>query len=99
MPYNASTLRTDIVLCDSNELGLLVVDEELTTDEWNDPARDIRKIKMRERYGLAVMNDGRGIGLMKGIKVGRSFDFADKIHIALTGARDNLSFDGQTAIV
>jgi HK97 family phage major capsid protein len=99
MPYNASSLRTDIVLCDSNELGLLVVDEELTTDEWTDPARDIRKIKMRERYGVAVMNDGRGIGLMKSIRVGKSFDFTDKIYITTTGASSNLNYDGQSGVV
>ena len=99
MPYSATTLRTDIVLCDSNELGLLVVDEELTTDEWTDPARDIKKIKMRERYGLAVMNDGRGIGLMKGIRVGKSFDFADKIFINTTGAAANLGFDGGSGVI
>lgn len=98
MPYNASTLRTDIVLCDSNELGLLVVDEELTTDEWTDPARDIKKIKMRERYGMAVMNDGRGIGLMKGIRVGKSFDFADKMMVTFTG-QSHLLYDGQSGIV
>lgn len=105
MPYNATTLRTDIVLCDSNELGLLVVDEELTTDEWTDPARDIKKIKMRERYGMAVMNDGRGIGLMKGIRVGKSFDFADKIMVAATGnwapglTTNPLASDGQSGII
>jgi HK97 family phage major capsid protein len=99
MPYTAATQRTDIVLCDSNELGLLVVDEELTTDEWTDPARDIKKIKMRERYGLAVMNDGRGIGLMKGIKVGKSFDFADKIFISTTGAAASLVFDGTSGMI
>jgi hypothetical protein len=104
MPYNATTLRTDIVLCDSNELGLLVVDEELTTDEWTDPARDIKKIKMRERYGMAVMNDGRGIGLMKGIRVGKSFDFADKLSVFVTGQgagliTNPLTSDGQSGII
>jgi len=99
MPYNASTLRTDIVLCDSSELGLLVVDEELTTDEWTDPARDIKKIKMRERYGLAVMNDGRGIGLMKGIRVGKSYDFADKIMLQLSSLTSALTLDGQSGVI
>lgn len=99
MPYNATTLRTDIVLCDRNELGLLIVDEELTTDEWMDPARDIKKIKMRERYGMAVMNDGKGIGLMKGIRIAKSYDFADKIFISTTGAAASLTFDGQSGVV
>lgn len=95
MPYTASTARTDILFCDSAELGLLIVDEELTTDEWDDPARDIKKIKMRERYGMAMVNDGKGLGLMKSIKVGKSFDFADKLNITVptTGTFSPLTGD------
>jgi len=84
MSYNASTKRTDIVLCDLNELGIMVVDEDVMSEEWDDPARDIRKIKFRERYGLAVMNDGKGIGLLKDINVARGFDFTDKISLQYT---------------
>ena len=81
MTYNSSTNTTDIVLCDITELGMLVVDEEVTMDEWNDPSKDIMKMKLRERYGMAVMNDGRGIGLLKNIYIGKSVDFADRISL------------------
>lgn len=93
MPYTASTARTDIVFCTASELGLLIVDEELTTDEWTDPARDIKKIKMRERYGMHMVNDGKGIGLMKSIKIARSFDFANKYSLQLTGLTNPLTGD------
>lgn len=93
MPYSATTSRTDIVFCDSQELGLLIVDEELTSDEWTDPARDIKKVKMRERYGMAMVNDGKGIGLMKNIKIARSFDFADKIELSVTSLTNPLTGD------
>lgn len=79
MEFTAATNVTDIVFCDINELGIMVVDEDVTMDEWNDPARDIMKMKLRERYGLAVMNDGRGIGLLKNVKIAKSVDFADRI--------------------
>lgn len=93
MPYDSTTSQTDIVLCDRQELGILVVDEEVTTDDWTDPARDIRKIKFRERYGLAVQNDGKGIGLLKHIVIGKSFDFADKYVLQYTGLSNALSGD------
>ena len=95
MPYTASTSRTDIVFCTASELGLLIVDEELTTDEWVDPARDIKKVKMRERYGMAMVNDGKGIGLMKSIKIAKSHDFANKLQaqINVTGLGNVLSGD------
>lgn len=93
MTYNTSNSTTDIVLCDINELGILVVDEDIVSDQWDDLSKDITKIKFRERYGVAVMNDGKGIGLLKGIKVARSFDFSDTISLSLTGLVNPLSGD------
>lgn len=60
---------TDIMVFDSKELGVIVVDEEITTEEINDPLVDILKIKVRERYGLAILNDGLGIGVMKNVSL------------------------------
>jgi len=93
MTFDLATNRTTIALCDVNELGVLIVDEELRTEEWNDPSKDIMKVKFRERYALAVLNDGRGIGLMKDISLNRSFDFSDKISLNLTGLVHSLTGD------
>jgi len=67
--FNPSTRLTDIMLFDSNELGALIVDEEVTTDEWSDPAVDIRKVKLRERYGIGIRNEGLAIGVIRNVKV------------------------------
>jgi len=93
MTFNSSNNTTDIVLCDVNELGILVVDEEVSTEEWNDPARDIMKMKFRERYGLAIKNDGRAVGLLKNIKIAKSFDFAYRTQYTVTGLGNALSGD------
>ena len=69
VPFSPSTRLTDIMMFDSNELGALVVDEDITTEEWTDPAVDVRKIKLRERYAIAILNEGLGIGLLKNVKV------------------------------
>ena len=37
MPFDPDTLLTDVFVFQSGTLGALLVDEELTTDEWNDP--------------------------------------------------------------
>jgi hypothetical protein len=63
--YDPVRKLTDIMLFDRNELGVLLVDEELTTEEWNDPARDIRKVKLRERYALGILNEGQGVALIR----------------------------------
>lgn len=73
VPFNASTNTTDIWMCDVNELGILVVDEEVTTDEWTDSARDIHHVKLRERYGLALMNNGQAVRQIKGVYIGKNY--------------------------
>lgn len=95
MSYTAASSTTDIIMCDVNELGVLVVDEEVTTEAFDDPARDIRKVKLRERYGLGSMNEGKGTGIIKGVYTGRTFDFADQISasINLTGLGSPLTGD------
>jgi HK97 family phage major capsid protein len=77
MPVNTTSNRTDLIICDRAELGVLVVDEEIVTEEWDDPARDIRKVKLRERYGLGSVNNGEGSGLVKGVSINRGYDFAN----------------------
>ena len=93
MPYNSSNNTTDLILCDDSELGVLVVDEEVMVDQWVDPARDIHKVKLRERYGLGSMNQGKGSGLIKGVSLARSFDFAQKLEPAAVTLTNLLSGD------
>ena len=65
--YDAIKKQTDIMIVDKAEVGVLLVDEDPTTEEWNDPARDIRKVKIRERYALGILNEGQNAGLIKNI--------------------------------
>ena len=77
IPFDASTNTTDIILCDRNELGVLIVDEDVVSEEWDDPAHDIRKVKLRERYAIATLNQGNAIRKAKGVKVDRSYAIED----------------------
>jgi len=79
VPYNADANTTDIWMVDTNELGVLVVDEEVMTEDFNDPARDIRKVKLRERYAVENINNGQGIRIAKGVEVNRDYAFEDNI--------------------
>lgn len=69
VPYDPKNKLTDIMMFDSSELGVLVVDEDISTEEFNDPSVDIRKIKLRERYGIAILNEGHAIGVMRNVRV------------------------------
>lgn len=65
--YDVAGKLTDIIICDKSELGVLLVDEELTTEEWRDPARDITKIKFRERYCFGILNEGESVAVLRNI--------------------------------
>lgn len=69
VPYDPVNKLTDIMIFDSANLGALIVDEEPMTEEFDDPARDIRKIKIRERYAIAILNEGQAIGVLKNVYV------------------------------
>jgi len=67
--FDPRRMLTDIYVFDSNELGALVVDEEVRTDEWTDPRNDIRKVKLWERYGLAMFHEGQQAAVIKNVHV------------------------------
>lgn len=69
VPYDPRRKLTDIYMFDSNYLGVLAVAEDVNTGEWSDPAREIRKIKLREKYGLGILEEGRAIGVMRNVHV------------------------------
>lgn len=67
--FNPARKLTDIYMFDSKSLGALIVEDEVTIDEWNDPRVDIKKIKLKERYAMAIMNEGQGIVKMQNVHV------------------------------
>ena len=69
VPYDPVRKLTDIYMFDSSELGVLIVDEEITTEEFNDPRVDILKIKIRERYGIGILNEGHAVATIKNVHV------------------------------
>ena len=69
VPYDPRKKLSDIYMFDARELGVLIVDEDVTTEEFDDPRVDIRKIKLRERYGIGILNEGKAVAVMKNVHV------------------------------
>lgn len=65
---------TDIYLIDRNDIGANLVREDLSTEEFDDPTRDIRSLKLRERYDLVVYGEGEGIAVAKDVAIAPSYD-------------------------
>lgn len=61
--------KFDMYCIDRNEVGVIVEREGLSTDNWSDPERDIRLLKVKERYGIGILNNGRGITVARNLAV------------------------------
>ena len=69
VPYDPRRKLTDIYMFDSANLGALIVDEDVSTEEWDDPRVEIKKIKLRERYAIAILEEGLAISVFKNVHV------------------------------
>ena len=83
--YNPVSNTTTIMLVDTRELGILAVNETVQQKEFEDPERDIMSVKLRERYAINVLNEGRAIRKAENVIIARSYDIDDKVHMQLTG--------------
>lgn len=70
----ATPAKSNVFLIDRNEVGVLLVKDDMSTDEWNDPTRDIRSLKMKERYDIVTLGDGEGITVAKNVDLVRNYE-------------------------
>lgn len=71
--FDKQDRRFDMYCIDRTEVGVIVQKEALSTENWTDPERDLRNLKCKERYGVGILNNGRGITVSKGIAVAPSY--------------------------
>ncbi len=73
IPLDKKNRRFDVYCVDRNNIGILLVKDDLTTEEFRDPSRDIRNVKMIERYGFGIPNMGKAISVAKNISMDKSY--------------------------
>jgi len=83
--FDNTANTTSIHLVDREEVGVLVQDEDPMSERFDDPHRDIQFIKFRERYGLAISNDGEGVVTAKEVSTAKGFDWENKATLEVTG--------------
>jgi hypothetical protein len=66
--------KSDLFLIDRNEVGSLLVKDDMSTDQFDDPSRDIRSMKMKERYDIVMLGDGEGITVAKNVRLARNYE-------------------------
>jgi len=66
---------SSIIMVDSNACGLIGQSMPVTMDRWTDPERDIENIKLKEMWGLALLEQGKGIAIARNISSDRNYNF------------------------
>lgn len=61
---------TEMFISDKNQSLVILQRDTLSVEEMDDPYRDIRRIKCKERYGVGTLNNGKGVVSIKNIVIG-----------------------------
>lgn len=77
--FDKAAKKFDMYILDKTEVGVIAQKEGLSTENWTDPERDIRSLKCKERYGIGILNNGRGITVARNIAVAASYPDAAKV--------------------
>lgn len=80
----AGKYATNLIFADSAKCGLILQKENPTMEQWSDIEREIDFIKIRERYGLGLLEQGRGVCIAKNIVIDRTYTF-DNVHSVTLG--------------
>lgn len=97
VPFDEDNQTCDIMIFDSANLGALVVDEDVMTDQMEDWNADIIKVKLRERYAFAIYEDGLAAGVMRNVPI-KANEIALPVHPTISAAGSLSEIDVTTAI-
>ena len=78
-PIDKDNKTFDMFCVDANNVGVNIVKNELKTDEFTDPSRDIRNLKITESYGFGTYNEGRAVCSAKNISMAKSWPIATRV--------------------
>lgn len=69
----------DITAVDSNNVGVMLIKDDVKTENFRNAARDINDIKMVERYGYGVQHEGNAICQAKNISMSKSYPRPERV--------------------
>jgi hypothetical protein len=79
--FDKANKKFDMYCVDRNEVGIIAQREEVTTDDWIDPERDVQFMKAKERYGIGLLNNGKAITVIRNIAVAASYPAQPVINV------------------
>lgn len=76
--FNKANKKFDFYILDKNNVGVMLVKDAISTEQFDDPTRDIQTLKIKERYGVGILNGGLGIAVAKNIKFAKTFSAPER---------------------
>lgn len=80
-PIDRKAKTFDIFCVDANNVGVQIVKDDLKTENFRDPSRDINNVKVIERYGFGTYNEGRAICSAKNIRMAKSYATPERVTV------------------
>ena len=71
--FNKTNKSFDMYIINRNNVGVIAQKDAITTDNWTDPETDIRMLKCKERYGVGILDNGRGIAVARNIAIASTY--------------------------
>lgn len=78
VPFDQEEKRFDFYIIDKNNIGVMLVKDVMSTEQFDDPARDIMSLKVRERYGVGILNGGLALAVAKNIKFAKTYSAPER---------------------
>lgn len=73
-PLDRVNKKFDIYAIDRNNLGVIIQREAISTESFDDPNRDITCLKIKEKYGVGIVDEGRGIAVCRNIALAPTYN-------------------------
>ena len=84
-PIDRNGKTFDIFCVDGNNVGVLIQKDDLKTENFRDPSRDLNNVKVIERYGFGTYNEGRAICSAKNIAMEKTYAIPERSIILNNG--------------
>jgi len=78
VPFKQAERLFDFYIVDRNNIGVLLVKDTISTEQFDDPLRDIQSLKVKERYGVGILNGGKGLAVAKNVAFKKTWPAPDR---------------------
>lgn len=73
VPFDQINKTFDFYILDRNNIGVLLVKDDISTEQFDDPLRDIQTLKVKERYGVGILYGGFGLAVARNIRYAKTW--------------------------